>query len=101
MSTAKNKIIPLGDRVLISPITKNDKTASGIIIPDTADKETPQQGTVVSAGEGKMSDDGKVIPINVKKGDIVVFSKYGPDEIKIDDKEYYIISESNILAVIK
>jgi len=102
MSTVKNKIIPLGDRVLISPVSfDSKKTVSGIIIPETVDKEKPEQGKVIAVGDGRIADDGKVIPVKVKKGEVVIFSKYGPDEIKIDGEEYYIISESNILAVIK
>ncbi len=101
MST-KNNIIPLGDRVLVKPISKDEKkSASGIIIPETIDKEKPEQGNVVAVGDGRMTEDGKVIPVNVKKGDVIIFSKYGPDEIKVDEEEYYILSESNILAVIK
>ena len=102
MSTAKNKIIPLGDRVLVKPVSQEGKeTISGIIIPETVDKGKPEQGKVIEVGEGRITDDGKVIPIKIKKGDMVVFSKYGPDEIKVDGEDYFIISESNILAVIK
>ena len=103
MSTKKSTIIPLGDRVLVKPIPKDEgkKTASGIIIPETVDKEKPEQGKVVAVGEGRMTDDGKIIPMRVKKGDVVIFSKYGPDEIKVDGEEYYILSESSILAIIK
>ena len=99
---AKTKVLPLGDRVLVLPI-KNDgtKTKSGLIIPETVSKERPEQGKVIAVGEGKFLDNGEVRPLNVKKGDIVLFSKYGPDEIKVDGEEYLIISESNILAVIE
>jgi len=101
MST-KSNITPLGDRVLVKPISKDEKkSVSGIIIPETIDKEKPEQGKVVAVGEGRTTDDGKVIPVRVKKGDVVIFSKYGPDEIKVDGEEYYILSESSILAVIK
>ncbi|MEK7180338.1 MAG: co-chaperone GroES [Patescibacteria group bacterium] len=94
-------IQPLGDRVLIKPISADEKkTASGIIIPDTIDKEKPEQGIVIAVGEGKY-DDGKLIPVSVKKGQKVVFSKYGYDEIKIDGEEYYILEEKNILAIVK
>lgn len=81
--------------------TEEKKTKSGIIIPDTAEKEKPDQGEVIAVGEGKQNEDGKIIPLKIKVGDMVIFSKYSPDEIKIDDEEYYIISESNILAIIK
>ena len=100
--TQTSKIIPLHDRVLVKPASNNEKkTASGIIIPDTINKERPEQGEVVAVGEGRMTDDGKVIPLTVKVGDTVIFSKYGPDEVKVDDEEYFILSESSILAVIK
>ncbi|HEY4493053.1 MAG TPA: co-chaperone GroES [Candidatus Paceibacterota bacterium] len=94
-------VMPLGDRVLVLPLDKNEKTsASGIIIPETIDKERPDTGTVVAVGPGKYNEDGELMPMSVKVGDKVIFSKYGPDEIKISDKEYYVISESNILAII-
>lgn len=102
MST-KSKIIPLADRVLVKPGIPDEgkKTKSGIIIPDTASKERPEQGEVVAVGEGRTTDEGKLIPMRVKVGDIVLFSKYGPDEVKIDGVEYYILREDSILAVIK
>ncbi len=102
--TQKIRIRPLGDRVLVEPISAEDtrsKTKGGIIIPDTVNKERPEEGRVVACGEGKVSDDGTLVPLKVKKGDKVIFSKYGPDEIKIDGKEYLIVSESNILAIIE
>jgi chaperonin GroES len=99
----KTKIIPLGDRVLVCPgnIDESKKTKSGIIIPETVNKERPEQGEVIAVGEGRITDDGKLIPIKIKVGDRVLFSKYGPDEIKIDDIEYYILREETVLAVIK
>lgn len=94
-------IVPLGDRVLVQPlILETKKTDSGIIIPETVDKEKPEQGKVIAVGEGRY-DDGKLIPVRVKKGQKVVFSKYGYDEIKIDGEEFYIIEEKNILAIVK
>jgi|SRR3989338_6359044 len=94
-------VIPLGDRVLVLPLDKADKmSAAGIIIPETVDKERPDQGRIIAIGPGKRNDDGKFVPVGVKVGQNVIFSKYGPDEIKIGDKEYYVISESNILAII-
>ena len=102
MSDKKKKIIPLGDRVLVKAVTKDDKkTASGIIIPDTVDKEKPDLGTVVAVGSGRVTDSGETIPMRVKVGDTVLFSKYGPDEVAVDDEEYLVLSESNILAIIK
>jgi chaperonin GroES len=105
MSTAtKTKVKPLGDRVVVRPVTENErgaKTKSGIFIPETVEKERSEQGVVVAVGPGKMNDEGKHIPMTVKEGQTVLFSKYGPDEIKIDGKELFIISESSILAVIE
>jgi chaperonin GroES len=98
-------IVPLGDRVIVRPLTDKEigaASSSGIIIPDTVNKEKPEQGVVVAVGPGKWDEDGeKRIPMGVKDGDRVVFSKYGYDEIKIDGKEYYIVSEGNILGVFK
>jgi len=79
----------------------DERSPSGIIIPDTARKEKPERGVVVAVGEGKRNERGDVLPIHVKVGDTVMFSKYGFDEVKIDDVEYYIVSETNILAIIK
>jgi len=97
------KIKPLGDKVLIetSKEDKRGKTKGGIIIPETVDKERPEQGKVIAVGEGRMLDDGTIVPVKVKKGQRVIFSKYGPDEIQVEDKEYLIVSESNILAIIE
>ena len=89
-------IKPLADRVLIEPVSIEDKTASGIILPDTADKEKSEQGKVVAVGPGKPDK-----PMSVKKGDIVLFAKYGPSEIKIEDKEYLIAKEEDILAILE
>ncbi len=88
---------PLADRVLVKPIEKEEKTKSGIYIPDTA-KEKPQEGKVLAVGPGKMSDDGKLIPMNLKVGDTVIYSKYGGTEIKVDDDELIILRESDIMA---
>lgn len=96
------KIKPLGDRVLIEPLGKEtEQTKSGIVIPDTAEKERPEQGTIIEVGEGKRDENGKLIPISVSVGQKVLFSKYGPTEIKIDDKEYLIAREEDILAIIE
>jgi chaperonin GroES len=101
-ASAKHTIQPLGDRVLVRPEDNADETSpSGIIIPDTARKEKPERGVVVAIGEGKHTEDGKTIPMRVKVDDTIIFSKYGFDEVKIDDTEYYIVAESNILAIIK
>jgi len=95
----KNAVSPLGDRVLLKPLAPETVTSFGIIIPDTA-KEKPEQGTVVAVGPGKRSDDGKLVPVSVKVGERVMFSKYGYDEVKIGGVEYYLVSEANIIAVI-
>lgn len=97
----KLSLKPLGDRVVVLPSGKEGekKLASGIIIPETVDKEKPAQGTVVAVGPGKY-EDGKRVPMQVKVGDVVLFSKYGYDEVKIEGQEYYIISESNILGIV-
>jgi chaperonin GroES len=91
------KLQPLGDRVLVKPIEKEEKTKSGIYLPDTA-KEKPQEGEVIAVGPGKMTDDGKRIPMDLKVGDRVIYAKYGGTEIKIDDEEMMILRESDILA---
>ena len=101
---SKISIIPLADRVLIEPLEgkyKEGKTASGIVIPDTAEKERPEQGKVIATGPGKRGDDGKVIPMGIKKGQTVFFTKYGPSEIKVDGKEYLIAREEDILAIVE
>ena len=103
MSTAKLKVRPLGDRVIVEPHNEHEhggKTKGGLYIPETASKERPEQGVVVAVGPGKMGEDGKRLPMGVKVGDTVLFTKYGPDEVKLDGKEYYILSESSILAII-
>jgi len=91
------KIQPLADRLVVKPIEKEEKTKGGIILPDTA-KEKPQEGEVVAVGPGRMTDDGKRIPMDLKVGDRVIYSKYGGSEIKIDDVEMIILRESDILA---
>lgn len=97
-------IKPLNDRVVVRPLTEEESgvvSASGIIIPDTAKKEKPEQGVVIAVGEGKWDEDGeKRIPLAVKVGDRVIFSKYGYDEIKLDNKDYFIVSESSVLGII-
>lgn len=95
------KIKPLGDRVLIEPITEAERTKAGIYLPETASKERPEQGKVIAVGTGRTLDSGKVIPVSVKVGKKVLFTKYGPNEIKVDGKEYLIAKEEDILAVIE
>jgi len=91
------KLQPLADRVLVRPIEKEEKTKSGIYLPDTA-KEKPQEGKILAVGPGKMSDEGKLIPTDLKVGDTVIYSKYGGTEIKVDEEELIILRESDILA---
>jgi chaperonin GroES len=93
------KIKPLNDRILVARMEEEQKSAGGIIIPDTA-KEKPQEGKVVEAGPGKMDDSGKRIPIQVKKGDRILFSKYAGNDVKIDGKEYIFMREDDILGVL-
>ena len=90
------KIKPLFDHVLIEPIKSEEKTKSGIFLPDTAEKERSEQGKVIAVGPGK-----KNIPMTVKPGDTVIFAKYGPSEIKIEDKEYLIAKQGDILALVE
>lgn len=93
------KIKPLGDRVLVQAIKGGEQVKGGIVIPDSA-KEKPQEGKVIAVGTGKLDDNGKLIAFNVKKGDRVLMPKYGGTEVKIDDEEYQIIREDDILGVI-
>ncbi|OGZ26944.1 MAG: co-chaperone GroES [Candidatus Nealsonbacteria bacterium RIFOXYB1_FULL_40_15] len=94
-------IKPLSDHVLIEPIKGEEKTKSGILLPETAEKERPEQGRVIAAGEGKKNSSGKSFPMEVKKGDKVLFSKYGPTEIKVEGKDYLIAKQEDILAIIE
>ena len=100
MATAtKTSIKPLEDRVLVRPEEGEETTASGIVIPDTA-KEKPQEGTVLAVGPGKRSETGDLIPMEVKEGDKIIYSKYGGTEIKVDGEELLILSARDVLAVI-
>ena len=94
------KIRPLADKVLVQRLEAENKTAGGIVLPDSA-KEKPQRGKIVSVGKGKMLDDGTVRKPQVKKGDMVLFTSYAGTEVKIDGKEYLIMNESDIMAVIE
>jgi chaperonin GroES len=94
------RLKPLGDRVVIKPLGREETTKSGIVLPDTA-KEKPQRGTIVAAGEGRRDDDGDRIPLDVEVGDQVLFAKYAGTEFKLDDDELLILSEKDILAVIE
>jgi len=91
------KLKPLADRVLVKPIEREEVTKGGIVLPDTV-REKPQEGKVVAVGDGRLSEDGKRIPLDVKVGDIVIYAKYGGTEIKVEDEELIILRESDILA---
>ena len=102
MATAtavSTKLRPLGDRVVITPTPREEMTKSGIVLPDTA-KEKPQEGTVLAVGPGAFDNDGKRIAVDVKKGDKVLFTSYAGSEVTVDGKEYLIMTEEDILAVV-
>lgn len=94
-------IKPLSDHILIEPIKEEEKTKAGILLPDTAEKEKPEQGKVIAVGPGRKTSAGKIIPLDVKLGDKVLFTKYGPTEIKVDNKEYLIARQEDVLAIIE
>ena len=93
------KIRPLHDRILVERLEEQETKKGGIIIPDTA-KEKPQEGKVIAAGNGKVDKDGKKIPLDVKAGDRILFGKYSGSEVKVDDKEYLILREEDVLAIL-
>jgi len=93
-------IRPLGDRILVKPLAEETATKSGILLPDTA-KEKPEKGEIVATGPGRTLENGNILPMQVKIGDVVMFKKYSPDEIKTDGKELLLISESDVLAIIE
>ncbi len=95
------RIRPLGDRVVVKPAEREEMTKGGIYLPDTATKERPQEGTVLAVGEGRRDDNGKLVPMNVAVGDRVLFAKYSGTEVKIDDVEYLILAEKDILGIIQ
>lgn len=91
---------PLGDRVVIKALEREEKTKSGIVLPDTA-KEKPQEGKIIAVGTGRVLDNGQRVPLEVKEGDKVIFSKYAGTEVKIDGEEYLILSERDVLALVQ
>ncbi len=95
------KIRPLANNVVVRPATKEETTKSGIVIPDTANQEKPEKGQVIAIGEGKRLEDGSLSPMSVKIGETVMFKKYSPDEVKVEDEEYLILNESDIIAVLE
>lgn len=94
------KIKPLEDNILIEPLEKEQRSASGIVIPDTS-KEKPQEGRVVAVGPGKTTEEGKLLPVNVRVGDRVIYKKWGGNEIKVEGKEYLMVKGDDILAVVE
>jgi len=94
------KLRPLGDRVVVEPLEQEEQTASGLYIPETA-KEKPQKGTVLAVGAGRRDEDGKRIPMDVEKGQTILFAKYGGTEVKIDNKKLLILKEGDILAILE
>ena len=95
------KIQPLSNHILIEPIKQEEKTKTGILLPETAERDKPEQGKVIAVGPGKKTASGKIIPLDVKKGDIVLFTKYSPNEIKINGREYLIVREDDILGILE
>jgi len=95
------QIQPLGDKVVVKPAAKEEVTKSGIVLPDTADKDRPEQGEVIAVGPGKLLENGARAAMNVKAGDKILFKKYSPDEFKIDGEELLVLSESDIIGIIK
>lgn len=94
------KLRPLGDRVLVKAVEKKDEMRGGLIIPDTA-KEKPQEGEIIAAGKGKIGEDGKLIPMDVKAGDRILYGKYSGTEVKIDGQEYLIMHQDDILGIVE
>lgn len=95
------KLKPLHDNVVIKAAKKDEVTKAGIVLPDTADKEKPEQGEVIAVGPGKLLDNGQRAPMSVAVGNKVLFKKYSPDEIKIEGEEYLVISEGDIIAILE
>jgi chaperonin GroES len=91
---------PLNDHIFIEPVEEEKITKSGIVLPDTAEKEKPIKGKIVAVGPGKLDESGKRMPMSVKVGDLVLFKKYGPDELEVDGKKYLVGEEADILAII-
>jgi chaperonin GroES len=99
MLQVQAQIKPLGDRVVVRALAKEEVTKSGIVLPDTA-REKPQEGQVVAVGPGRVADDGKRLPMEVKEGDTVIYARYAGSEVKLDEVEYLLLSEKDILAVV-
>ncbi len=99
MSEVATKVRPMGDRILIRPVSREETTKSGLVLPDTA-KEKPMEGEVLAVGRGRTTDDGTVVEVDVKEGDLVLFAKYSGTEVRIDDSDLLIIAERDLLAVL-
>ena len=99
--TADTRIRPLADRVLIKPVEREATTKGGLFLPDTASRERPTEGVILAVGEGRRDDEGTLIPMQVKVGDSVLFTKYGGTEYTVDDVEYLILSEKDILGIVQ
>lgn len=95
------KLKPLSNHIFIEPVVNEKTTKSGIVIPDTAEKEKPVKGKIMAAGPGRLNEDGKIIPMSVKVGNIVLFKKYGPDEIEFDGKKYLVGTEEDVMAILE
>ncbi len=95
------KLKPLRDHVILEAMKEDEKTKGGIVLPDTASKERPEQGKVVAVGPGRINLKGQRVPMELKKGDVVLFSKYGPNEVKVEGKEYLVAKEEDILAILE
>jgi chaperonin GroES len=93
-------IKPLNDNVIVKPVTQEEVTKSGIVLPDTIDKERPEKGEVIAIGNGKLLDNGQRAPMSVKTGDMIMFKKYSPEEFKVDNVEYLVINEKDVLGII-
>lgn len=95
------KLRPLSDRVIVTPLAKDEISKGGIILPDTVDKERPEQGKVVAVGPGKLQDNGSRVEVSVKVGDTVLFKKYAPDEFKVEGETYLVLAEADLMAVVE
>jgi chaperonin GroES len=101
MAKSKAKLKPVGGNILVQPIEEEQVTDSGIVLPDTVSKEKPQKGKIVALGTGKLDEDGEKIPFNVKVGEVVLFKKYGPEEVSVEDEDFLLMEETDILAIIE
>lgn len=95
------KLLPLFNNVIVKPLQAEEMTKSGIVLPDVAEKESPEKGEIIACGPGKINDKGELVKMSVRVGDKIIFKKYSPDEVKIDNEKYLVLSESDILAVLK